>query len=207
MSIGVIIGIVIGVIVIATAVALAAARARRAGIRRQFGPEYDRMTRELGSRKKAEAELVARRRRVEALGVHELSPEQQAGYSGDWTTVQERFVDAPAEAVTAAGALIWDVMRDCGYPAADPEASMEALSVHHAGALEGYLQARAIAPDSATTEQLREAMIRYRVMFAELAGLPEASASGTAGRPASASAHAASEPVADPPGRSADIRR
>ncbi len=173
MSTGALIGIIIVVIVVVAAVAVASAEIRRARLRRQFGPEYDRMVQQLGSRKKADAELAGRQRRVQALGIHELSPEQQASYSGDWTAVQERFVDTPAEAVAAADTLIWNVMRDRGYPAGDRNASMDALSVYHARSLEGYRQTLGLQTESATTEQLREAMIRYRALFVDLTGLRE----------------------------------
>ena len=104
MSTGAIIVIVIVVIVLAAAAVVAAAELRRARMRRQFGPEYDRMAKELG-RRKADAELAARQRRVAELGIHPLTEEQQASYAGDWTAVQERFVDAPAQAVAEAGKL------------------------------------------------------------------------------------------------------
>jgi hypothetical protein len=173
MSTGAIIGIVIVVIVVVAAVVVGAREMRRARLRRQFGPEYDRLAQQLGSKQKADAELAARQRRVEALGIHELSPEQQASYSGDWTAVQERFVDTPAEAVAAAGMLIRDVMRDRGYPADDRNASMDALSVYHARSAEGYRQTLDLRLEAATTEQLREAMIRYRALFEDLTGLRE----------------------------------
>ena len=171
MSTGAIIGIIIVVIVVVAAIVVASAELRRARMRRQFGPEYDRLAQELGSKKKADAELAARQRRVEALNIHELSPDQQASYSGDWTVVQERFVDAPAEAVSAAGTLIWNVMRDRGYPADDRSASMEALTVYHARSLDGYRQTAELQTETATTEELREAMIRYRALFEDLTGL------------------------------------
>jgi hypothetical protein len=173
MSTGAIIGIVIVVIVVVAAVVVASRELRRARLRRQFGPEYDRMAQQLGGRQKADAELAARQRRVEALGIHKLSPEQQASYSGDWTAVQERFVDTPAGAVAAAGTLVWDVMRDRGYPADDRNASMDALSVYHAGSLEGYRQTLDLRIEAASTEQLREAMIRCRALFEDLTGLRE----------------------------------
>ncbi len=171
MSTGAIIGIIIAVIIVVAAIVVASGELRRARMRRQFGPEYDRLAHELGSKKKADAELAARQRRVEALNIHELSPDQQASYSGDWTVVQERFVDAPAEAVSAAGTLIWDVMRDRGYPADDRSASMEALTVYHARSLDGYRQTAGLRTETATTEELREAMIRYRALFEDLTGL------------------------------------
>jgi hypothetical protein len=171
MSTGAIIGIIIAVIVVVAAIVVASGELRRARMRRQFGPEYDRLAQELGGKKKADAELAARQRRVEALNIHELSPDQQASYSGDWTAVQERFVDAPAEAVSAAGTLIWNVMRDRGYPADDRNASMEALTVYHARSLDGYRQTAELQTETATTEELREAMIRYRGLFEDLTGL------------------------------------
>jgi hypothetical protein len=172
MSTGAIIGIVIAVIVVVAVVVVASGEMRRARLRRQFGPEHDRLVQQLGSKKKADAELAARQRRVEALGIHELTPEQRASYSGDWAAVQERFVDTPAEAVAAAGTLIWDVMRDRGYPD-DRNVSMDALSVYHARSLEGHRQTQELRVESATTEQLREAMIRYRALFEDLTGLRE----------------------------------
>jgi hypothetical protein len=197
MSTGAIIGIVIVVIVVMAAVVVATGELRRARLRRQFGPEYGRLVEQLGSRKKADAELAARQRRVEALEIHELSPEQQAGYSGDWTAVQERFVDTPAEAVAAADTLIWDVMRDRGYPADDRNASMDALSVHHAGSLEGYRQTLDRPTESATTEQLREAMIRHRALFEDLTGLRNGCGQPRRDRVAEIRDRAANRDVAD----------
>ncbi|HTQ89207.1 MAG TPA: hypothetical protein VMK84_06900 [Streptosporangiaceae bacterium] len=173
MSTGAIIGIIIAVIVVVAVVVVASAEMRRARLRRQFGPEYDRLVEKLGSRRKADAELAERERRVRALNIRELSPEQQASYSGDWAAIQERFVDTPVEAVGAAHTLIWNVMRDRGYPADDRTASMDALSIHHGRAFSGYLKTQDLRAESASTEQLREAMIRYRALFEDLTGLRE----------------------------------
>jgi len=173
MSTGAVIGIVIAVIVVVAVVVVASAEMRRARLRRQFGPEYDRLVQKLGSRRKADAELTERERRVRALNVRELSPEQQASYSGDWTAIQERFVDSPAEAVGAAHTLIWNVMRDRGYPVDDRTAALDALSVYHSRSMEGYRTTLDLQPDSASTEQLREAMIRHRALFEDLTGLRE----------------------------------
>ena len=174
MSTGAIIGIVIAVIVVVTIAVVASTEMRRARLRRQFGPEYDRLVEKHGGNKrKADAELADRERRVRGLSLRELTPEQQASYSGDWAAVQERFVDSPAEAVGAAHTLVWNVMRDRGYPADDRSASMDALAVHHGRAFEGYRKVQAVPTDSASTEQLREAMIRYRALFEDLTGLRE----------------------------------
>ncbi len=173
MSSGAIIAIVIviALIVVAAVAAVALAQMRRARMRRQFGPEYDRLVKELGS-KKADAELSARRRRADELGIQPLSSKQRYDYIDDWTTIQERFVDTPADAVTAADTLIWDVMRTRGYPADNREASLEALSVYHAGSLYGYRQAGEVKLESASTEDLRKALISYRTLFEDLLGAP-----------------------------------
>jgi len=173
MSTGAVIGIVIAVIIVVAVVFVASAEMRRARLRRQFGPEYDRLVEKHGSRRKADAELAERERRVRALKLRELTPEQQASYSGDWAAIQERFVDTPVEAVGAAHTLIWNVMRDRGYPADDRTASMDALSVHHGDAFAGYRKTLDLRAESASTEQLREAMIRYRALFEDLTGLRE----------------------------------
>src|SRR3984957_10500103 len=68
MSTGAIIGIIIAVIVVAAVAVVASAQLRRARMRRQFGPEYDRLAKEIGPRK-ADAELSARQRRGGALGI------------------------------------------------------------------------------------------------------------------------------------------
>ena len=173
MSSGAIIAIVIVValIVVAAIAAAAVAQIRRARMRRQFGPEYDRLVKALGS-KKADAELSARRRRAEELGIRPLPAEQQASYIDNWTAIQEQFVDSPAEAVSGADTLIWDVMRSRGYPVDDREVSLEALSVYHAAGLHGYRQMREVKLDSASTEDLRKALIRCRALFEDLLGAP-----------------------------------
>lgn len=183
MSTGAIVGIIIAVIVVAAIVVLGPVLLRQMRMRRQFGPEYDRLAKELGSRKAA-AELTARQHRVDALGIHPLSAEQQARYNDEWTAVQKQFVDAPAAAVSAADTLIWDVMRDRSYPADNKDASVEALSVYHAGPLDGYRQAQDIRTESASTEELRTAMIRYRALFQDLVGVP--AGQGALQRPAAA---------------------
>jgi hypothetical protein len=66
------------------------------------------------------------------------------------------------------------VMRDRGYPTDDRTASMDALSVHHGRSMEGYRRTLDMRTESASTEQLREAMIHYRALFEDLTGLREA---------------------------------
>lgn len=169
MSTGAIVGIIIAVVVVAALIIWVPPLLRQRRIRRQFGPEYDRLARDVGARKAA-AELTDRQRRVDALGIHPLSAEQQTRYRGEWAMVQQRFVEAPAAAVSQADTLIWAVMRDRGYPADNRDASVEALSVYHARPLDGYRQSQSVRPEGASTEALRTAMINYRVLFQDLVG-------------------------------------
>ncbi len=182
MSTGVIIGVVIAILVLAVVAVVAAQQLRRAGLRRQFGPEYTRLAEELGSQRKAEAELIARQRNAARLDIRPLSAEQQTRYTNAWTAVQAQFVDNPAESVKTAGALIERVMRDRGYPADDSQQMIAALSVHHARALDHYRRGEDIrarsgarsarsaqsAKGSPSTEELRDAILSYRELYKEL---------------------------------------
>lgn len=172
MSSGMIIGIVAVIIVVLAAAAITAQEMRRARLRRQFGPEHKRLTSELGSTRKAEAELLARQRRAAKLEIRPLSAEQRAQYAADWTKVQEDFVDSPASAVSSARRLLSRMMRERGYPDGTNDDAIVAISVHNAPALADYRQAQAIGdkPGQASTEELREALLSYRTLFDDLVG-------------------------------------
>lgn len=188
MSVGAIIAIVIAVIVVVAAGVLASVELRRRALRQRFGPEYDRLVKEKGARQAA-AELVARQRRLAELDIRELTPEQRAGYSRQWALVQERFVDDPGDSLRRADELISSVSRARGYPADDLDASLEALTVDHAGAVEDYRAAHVVASreEEVSTEQYRQALLRYRTLFTSLAGsaiVPSPAVPVTAGAPA-----------------------
>ena len=182
MSTGAVIAIVVVIIVVIAALALGAMEMRRRRLRRQFGPEYDRLVTERGSRRKAEAELAARQRRVAKLEIRPLTREENARYQGEWNAIQERFVDTPTQSVSEAATLVTTVMRVRGYPAEDHDEAMDALSVDHAPTLARYRDARATseraAAGSATTDDLRNAMLQYRELFHELVVVPAGEADG-----------------------------
>jgi hypothetical protein len=174
MSSGTIVIIVIAIIVVIAAIAGIAYTTRRRRLQQRFGPEYDRMVEEKGSRTKAEAELANRQRRVADLDIRPLDPAARAQYSQDWATVQERFVDTPQDAVMAAQRLVMTVMKDRGYPTEGDDQVLADLSVDHANVLDHYRAARDIsqraADNAASTEDLRQAMIHYRALFQDLLG-------------------------------------
>ncbi|WP_225878178.1 hypothetical protein [Spongiactinospora rosea] len=145
---------------------------RRHRLRERFGPEYERTITERESRRDAERELRAREERVAELDIRPLSPEARQGYAAKWTEVQERFVDSPGFAVTAADQLVTSVMRDRGYPTERFEQRLSDLSVTHGRTLDHYRKAHEIsgraAKQRASTEELRQAMVHYRALFDEL---------------------------------------
>ena len=111
----------------------------------------------------------------------------------------------------AAHTLIWNVMRDRGYPTDDRTASMDALSVHHSRSMEGYRRTQDLRADSASTEQLREAMIRYRSLFEDVTGMREGRGEPARDRVAStrdpAAEDSAVERAAESAGRTANPPR
>src|SRR6266498_1233526 len=177
--------VVIVVIVIVAAVVIGLMAARRRRLQQRFGPEYDRLVEERDSKLKAEAELSGRERRVHKLDIRPLTPAARAGYVDRWANIQERFVDEPAEAVAASQVLVAAVMSERGYPAQQRDQVLADLSVEHAKTLDRYRAAEEIsasaAAGTASTEDLRQAMIHYRVLFRELLGeSADARSAGTA---------------------------
>jgi hypothetical protein len=74
--------------------------------------------------------------------------------------------------VNHADTLVQTVMQTRGYPVGDFDQNAADLSVDHPGVVENYRTAHAIAlregQGSATTEELRTAMVSYRALFEDL---------------------------------------
>jgi hypothetical protein len=163
--------IVIVLIIIALAV-MAIKRRRSAVLRQRFGSEYDRTLEGHESQRAAEADLRDRERQRAQLDIKPLSAQSRARYSEEWRGVQERFVDQPAGAAVAADSLVYRVMEERGYPMGDFEAQADLVSVDHPHVVENYRIAHGIQRQAeskqATTEDLRDALLRYRTLFDEL---------------------------------------
>jgi hypothetical protein len=174
MSAGTIVAIVVVVIVVAALIAVASLAARRRRLKQRFGPEYDRAVEGSDSRRKAEAELAEREKRVKGLDIRPLDPAARDSYLAQWTVIQQQFVDSPTEAVAAAQTLITSVMADRGYPTEDATQITADLSVDHAETLGHFRTAQDIsgrvADGTASTEDLRQAMVHYRSLFRDLLG-------------------------------------
>jgi hypothetical protein len=163
----------IAILIVVLAVAWWAMQRRRSEqLRQQFGPEYERAMEAAPDRRRAEAELRARRERVEALEIRTLDAGARDRFAERWRVVQAMFVDDPASAVHEADTLIGEVMRDRGYPVGDFEQRAADVSVNHPQVVDHYRSAHAIAERTGTgereTEHLRQAFVHYRALFADL---------------------------------------
>ena len=161
------------IVVIIIIIALPITRRRRtASLQRRFGPEYDRTIHSTEDRRAAEAELDDRAKRRSQLNIVPLSEPVRLGYTGQWRDLQEQFVDRPSETVSDAEKLLARVLQERGYPVSDFDEQAELVSVDHPDLVENYRTAHAIhlrnQVGQATTEDLREALLRYRSLFEDL---------------------------------------
>ncbi|MEV7982969.1 hypothetical protein [Streptomyces sp. NPDC086519] len=181
MSTGLIIAIVIVAAVVVVAAVLTVVRSRGSGpqgLKRRFGPEYERtVAQHGGDSKAAERELAERVKRHGSLHERELDPAERERYAARWTTAQEHFVDSPRESVTEIDRLLAELAAARGFPAgAQYDEQVAALSVHHADHVDGYRRVHraALAPaggsplSQAGTEEMRTAMIEARCLFDDL---------------------------------------
>jgi cytoskeletal protein RodZ len=160
------------VVLLAIVVWQALARRRSGQLQEHFGPEYDRTVGTAESKREAEAELQAREERRRELEIRPLPSAARYRYLEAWQGVQSQFVDDPSAAVARADELIQSVMSDRGYPVEDFEQRAADVSVDHPQVVENYREGHRLVQSSAdgsgSTEDLRQAMRRYRALFDEL---------------------------------------
>src|SRR5262249_33998336 len=166
---------IVAVVVAAAVIALAwmyVERRRRGRLRARFGPEYDRTVHDVGTPARADTLLAEREQRVSAYKIRPLSKEESGRFSDAWRGMQAKFVDDPAGSVAEADVLVADVMTTRGYPVSDFDRRAEDLSVDHAEVVNHYRAAHDVAvrhaDRQATTEDLRQALVHYRALFADL---------------------------------------
>ncbi|MET7402609.1 hypothetical protein ABZS66_54930 [Dactylosporangium sp. NPDC005572] len=169
--------IVIVLLVVVIAVMAVAQMRRTRQLRRRFGAEYDRVVAEQPSRRAAERDLQAREKRHAGLQLRDLDPQERRRYQQQWERTQAHFVEEPEAATREADALVTRVMTERGYPiedADDFDTRVQDLSVEHAATLDHYREAHHINQvnqrGQASTEQLRQALMHYRALFADLLG-------------------------------------
>ena len=177
--------IVIAIAVVAVVVlgAMVAKNRRTAMLRDRFGPEYDRAVENTDDRRAAETELLARQKQRAEFDVKPLPEADRLRFAAEWRDLQERFLDEPAESADAADALVTRVMEARGYPMLDFDTQADLVSVDYPQTVENYRFAHAVQQRSqaqqASTEELREALLRYRSLFDELLHQEGDDAAGT----------------------------
>ena len=164
----------LGILAVLAIAAVAAVQRRRAAVLEgRYGTEYYHVVEQFhGDHRRAAAELMEREKRVKKLHLRTLTDEEHRRFVDSWTAVQARFVDDPMAAVTDADRLVTELMESRGYPTADFETRAADISVDHARVVDHYRAARRIAGKNyegkADTEELRRALVHYRVLFGDL---------------------------------------
>jgi len=150
-------------------------RQRTKHLKDNFGQEYDRTVEELGDRKKAEGTLEDRQKRIESFQIRELDSDEREQFLAKWEAIQKNFVDSPGSEVEEADRLVTEVMLARGYPMAQFDKRAENLSVNHPEIVSDYREAHSIADKNrqsqASTEELRQAMLKYRSLVETLLDL------------------------------------
>ncbi|WP_290054250.1 hypothetical protein [Amycolatopsis solani] len=162
--------VVVALAVLGAVIWLVTQEMQRKRLQQRFGPEYDRAVEESDNPRAAQRELAERERRHKELDIRPLSASARERYAREWAQVQEKFVDQPPAAVAEADRLLVALMAERGYPTEGYEQQLSDLSVRHAKTLEHYRAAHTTQQkrDGASTEDLRDAMVRYRTVFEDL---------------------------------------
>jgi cytoskeletal protein RodZ len=172
MNTGLLIAILVAVVIVVLLAVLLAQRRRTQRLQQQFGPEYQRTVARAGDQRTAESDLAAREQRRRELDIVALEPAAQARYLEAWRATQGKFVDDPAAATREAAVLVARVMRDRGYPVDDFDQQAADVSVDHPQVAENYRAAHAVFQANeqglASTDDLRQAFVHYRSLFAQL---------------------------------------
>ena len=173
MSPAVIVVLVVVVVALAALGLVLLQRQRKSGqLKHQFGPEYDRAVSDRGNRRAAEQDLTHRQEHRQKLQLRSLDAVERQQYDSSWRQVQTRFVDDPSGALGDAHRLVQQVMGARGYPTDDFDRQADVISVDHPQLVADYRAAVRLTKDSdrdgASTEDLREAMVHYRALFARL---------------------------------------
>jgi hypothetical protein len=167
----VVVGVVAGVLMLRS-------RKRTAALQSHYGKEYDRTVEAQGDQGAAERDLLDRQAQRSSFEVRALDPKRREEFAVSWDRTQGHFVDDPAGAVAAAYRLVRTVMSERGYPPDELDRQTDLVSVDHPEVVGDYREAVRISDASgrgeASTEDLREAMVHYRSLFARLLDTNEA---------------------------------
>ncbi|HEY6797162.1 MAG TPA: hypothetical protein VI248_21020 [Kineosporiaceae bacterium] len=168
-------------------------------LRQRFGDEYDRTLERTGSKRETEQSLSELAHRREQLDIRPLTQQQRESWIQQWSQVQARFVDAPADAVTTARELLPALMRDRGYPTENFDQRAALLATDHPVVVREYRAAehayqQHVEGGGSSTEALRQSLVHYRALFDALVD-PQGTDPQDSTNPAPRGRHAADDPV------------
>jgi len=89
-----------------------------------------------------------------------LTAESRDRYVSEWDEIETKFVDAPEQAVREAEALLMSVLRERGHPVTERDLPVEVQRAHKLG----------FSSRGDKTEDLRQALLRYRAVMARMVG-------------------------------------
>ncbi|WP_034272219.1 hypothetical protein [Actinospica robiniae] len=150
----------------------------RQRMRRKYGREYDRLLAQKGEDHDAVGQELAQREQDRAaLEIKPLTGDERARLASAWQAAETGFVDDPGSAARNAEQIVGETLAKLGYPAGDAERQLALASVDHADGLSEFrdghellTRSHSAAPGVDSTEQLRQAMLHFRVFFDDLTG-------------------------------------
>jgi hypothetical protein len=157
-------------------------------LQRKYGREYDRLYTVHGDHALVQQELTRRESDRAALPISSVDGPERTRLTGEWVNAQSGFLDDPGRAARRAEQLIGEVLAVRGYPAQDPERQLALASVDHPRSLSEFRDGHDLlqrsntgAPGVDATEQLRQAMLKFRTFFDDLVGVGAKRASDRSG--------------------------
>lgn len=157
--------------------AVASRRRRRLGER--FGPEYQRASRSSG-RRDADRRLSEVESEHEELNIRSLPRVSRERFLEEWRQAESRFVSDPCHAALTAERLVKRVLEERGYPVVvDRESQIAHVAADYPDLAERLRHGRAMIENvggSPAAEDLRTAMVDFRIVLDELLGEQRAAA-------------------------------
>jgi hypothetical protein len=155
-------------------------------LRSRYGREYDRLYTAHNDHAAVAREIDRRERKRQELKIAEIDGQERDRLVFDWSAAQAAFVDDPGGATRRTEQLVGEALTARGYPTGDGEEQLALASVDHAHTLGEFRDGHALlqqsqtgAPDVDATEQLRQAMLHFRVFFDDVVGMSAKSASNS----------------------------
>lgn len=166
-------------VVVAVLIAAAVIARRRSDLLRQRpGPAYSSSSsavhKQHGEPPRVQTGRAQQEKLVDTFPPRTLSAVDREAFAAEWAAVQRRFAEDPAVAIGTVDLLVSRVMTDRGYPMANFDQRATDGAANDPAAIESYRAAHAIVTrhhdGGATSEDLQQAMTRFRSLFDELLG-------------------------------------